>query len=265
LELVAFRRAAGVIVLFPGMKAYTARHGIPEDHVCYVPNGCEPATYPASMPFPPADPFTLTYFGSFGPVNGLQTILEAAAIVRDMPAGRNIRFRLIGDGTARNALQKQAAALKLENVVFHDPVSKDELIRVAEESHAFIYCHTYMPVVARYGLSANKLFEYMMFGRPVIFSCTSYNDPIREFRAGLSVAASDATGMASAILQLSGLGADEWRQMGNRGREYVVQNHSLPKLAKRLEAFLSKMTEETDGQSREPAFTPNSNSDRISV
>ena len=91
-----------------------------------------------------------------------------------------------------------------------------------------------MPVLTRYGLSANKLFDYLLASRPTIFACRSLNDPVAEARAGLSVPPEDPGALARAALTLSELPAAEARAMGVRGRDWVLEHHDLNKLALRL-------------------------------
>jgi glycosyltransferase involved in cell wall biosynthesis len=239
MELQAFRSAAGVIVLFPGMFDYTSAHGIPPEDVCYVPNGCDPSKFPVPFDFPPDDPFVVSYFGSMGPANGLETVINAADILRRVAGDRSVRFHLVGDGTGREALEQRVKSLKLANVFFHDPVPKGELTSFVRKTHAFVFCTSHRPIIARYGMSPNKLYDYMMFGRPVISACSSYNDPVRDANAGISIPTNDSERLATEILRLRSLGECEWRQMGERGRSYVEANHNFSLLARRLEGFLT--------------------------
>jgi glycosyltransferase involved in cell wall biosynthesis len=98
-----------------------------------------------------------------------------------------------------------------------------------------------MAVVAKYGMSANKVFDYLMLGRPVVFSCDSFNDPVSDAGAGLSVPAADPQALAAAMIELAHKSPEERQRMGDRGREFVLAHHNLETLAKRLEEFLAKI------------------------
>ncbi len=238
LERKAFRAADGVVILFPGMQAYTQAHGVPPDRICYLPNGVDPSLYASVGPPPKAQPFVVSFFGSHGPANGLMTVLDAAARLESDPRGQGILLRLVGDGTQKAALQEYAQRLHLKNVEFGDSVPKAQLATLAERSHAFIFCLRRMPVIAKYGMSANKLFDYLLWARPVIFACESYNNPVAEAGAGLSIAPEDAPALAEAIIQLRDASPAERDAMGQRGREYVLERHNLTQLGARLESFL---------------------------
>jgi glycosyltransferase involved in cell wall biosynthesis len=242
LEKKAYRCADGVIVLFPGMQPYLERHRISAERVCYIPNGVDPGVYPDIEPSPKGDRFHFVYFGSHGNANGLSTLVEAAKYVQDDPRGGDIAVRFIGDGVQKPHLMQRAAQLGLTNVEFLPQMPRQKLLTFVREAHAFVYCHAPMPVVAKYGMSANKVFDYLMLARPIVFSCDSYNDPVKEAGAGLSVPAANPQALAAAMIQMAQMSPFERQAMGQRGREYVLAEHNLGLLAKRLEEFFERLT-----------------------
>ncbi len=243
LELRAFRNAQGVIGVCPGMKGYATQHDLPAGRFLYAPNGIDPEVY--SEPGPPRDsnPFIVSYLGSQGPVNGLMTLVEAARRLQERSVGDSLRIRLVGDGTERTRLQRQAAEWDLRNIEFHDSVAKSEVVTMCQESDAFVYCHRSMPVVARYGVSANKIFDYLAAARPVVFSCDSLNDPVRDAEAGLSVPAGDAGLLADAMEEISRLPLQERQRLGTNGRAYVLKHHNLELIAEQCESFLYEISD----------------------
>jgi len=243
LEIRAFRHAAGVVGVCPGMQRYAAQHGVPADRFLYVPNGIDPELHVDIAPPRAAHPPVITYLGSQGPVNGLMTLVEAAALLHRERGDLSPRIRLIGDGTERPKLQQRAAELGLPNIEFLDPVPKAQVAAVCQASDAFVYCHRSMPVVAEYGVSANKIFDYLAAARPVVFSCTSWNDPVREAGAGFSVPAGQPGPLADAIARVCELSPDERWRLGNNGRKHVLAQHNLARLAASLEMFLMKIAD----------------------
>jgi len=248
MELKAFRGADGVIALLPGMHPYVTKHGIPAERICHLPNGVDPEGYPLHADVSQERKFLFSYFGAHGPANGLENILEAANILK-RDGHDSIRIQFVGDGSCKQSLIDQAKALRLGNVDFLPSVAKAELNKLAEESDGFVFNLKRMPIIEKYGLSSNKLFEYLIQARPVVFSCSSFNNPVEEARAGLSILPEDSRAMADALLKLSRTDAETRRQMGLRGREYALQHHDLAKLAKELADFL----EETVRRYKTPA------------
>ena len=88
----------------------------------------------------------------------------------------------------------------------------------------------------KYGISLNKLFDYLVMARPVILASSARNNPVAEAGAGLTVSPTDAGALAEAILNLSRMPQTELQHMGGRGVEaYVEANYSFEQLAAKLE------------------------------
>ncbi len=243
IEKLAFRSADGVIVLFPGMQAYTDRHGVSRDRLCYLPNGIDPALYRSVQSPPKSNPFVVSFLGTHGPANGLDTVVQVAARLQSESRG-DILIRLVGDGTRKDACMKMAQKLRLDNIEFREPVPKNELGPLAQASHAFLFCPTPRAAVERYGISPNKLFDYLVNARPIIFSCRSFNNPVEEARAGISVPPGDPDALARAIVELRDMPLEQRERMGINGRRYALEHHDLAKLAGRLEDFLCNLAGE---------------------
>ena len=128
---------------------------------------------------------------------------------------------------------KKSKTLDLKNIEFRLPVPKYHVPMIMSGADTLIFNLKDSPVF-KYGVSSNKLFEYMSAERPVIFSCKSANNPIDEANAGLTVPPQNAEALAEAVTRLSSLSAKEKAQMGKRGKQYVKENHDISKLAERL-------------------------------
>jgi glycosyltransferase involved in cell wall biosynthesis len=238
IERAAFRAAHGVTGVMPGIVRYAMERGVPRERIWWLPNGVEPSLYPENDYPADAAPFILSYFGTHGSTNALRRVVEAAALIRDRGQGQDLLIRLVGDGPEKAALQRQAAELGLRNVEFLGPVPKAEVAQLAAKSHAFLFTLPVYRALTEYGLSSNKLFDYLAAGRPVVFACSSMNDPIAEAEAGISVASPDPILLADAILRLRSLPWDERRRMGASGRQYLLRQHDLAKIATQWDVFL---------------------------
>jgi len=241
LELRLYREAVAVITLLPGMKEYLRAHGVSEQRIWYIPNGVDTALFEEPRPPPPAPPFVVSYFGAHGPANGLDTVIRAAAVLKR--AGAAVKFRLVGDGSRKPALRALASELGIgpDLVEFLDPVPKVALQPLATATHAFVFHLKDLAVLRRYGLSANKLFDYLLAGRPILFACRAANNPVEEAQAGLIVPPEDPEALADAALRLSRTPQAERDSMGRRGREWVREHHDLRRLAGRLASHLEQV------------------------
>ena len=89
-------------------------------------------------------------------------------------------------------------------------------------------------VLWKYGMSKNKLFDYMICARPIVWGTNSVNNLVAEAGCGITVPPEEPEELARAIMKLCGLSDRERREMGMRGYEYVMKYHSVPVLANRL-------------------------------
>lgn len=90
----------------------------------------------------------------------------------------------------------------------------------------------------RFGVSPNKLMDYMIAGKPIIHAIEAGNDLVAESGCGISVPPEDPDAIANAIKRLMSMSPAEREEMGRRGREYVIANHDYNILAKKfLEAI----------------------------
>jgi glycosyltransferase involved in cell wall biosynthesis len=101
------------------------------------------------------------------------------------------------------------------------------------EADAFIYGLRDLALY-RFGISLNKLTDYLAAGRPIVFFGRSSYDPVRDAEAGFSVPPGDPEQLADAVERLVDLTPRERMEMGERGRRYLLEHHNIPRLADRL-------------------------------
>jgi glycosyltransferase involved in cell wall biosynthesis len=236
LERWLYRRAARTVVLLPLAWQYIVPLGIAKERVVWIPNGVDLSLFPRSelAEAPGDETFTLMYFGAHGGANGLDNVLQAMAQVAQLPGGQNIRLRLIGNGPLKPALIEQAKALGLTNVQFESPVPKSQIPTLAAQADAFVIAVLDLPKLYRFGISMNKLFDYLAAGRPILIASAATNNPVAASQAGLTVPPGRSQELANAIVQMANTPLTERQRMGQAGRAYVEQNHGFDQLAQRL-------------------------------
>ncbi len=244
LELWLYRRAERIITLLPKADEYIVPLGISKDKITWIPNGVDLSLFPTGELETAAqdDEFTLMYFGAHGQANGLADLMSAFKLVEDNPRGRRIRLRLIGDGPLKLELIAQARDLGLRNVSFEPPVGKSEIPALASEADEFVITVLNLPRLYRYGISMNKLFDYLAASRPIVIASDAANDPVREAGAGITVAPGDPAKLAEAILRLSEMSKSARNVLGAAGRKYVEVNHGFDHLAGRLAKLLDSVS-----------------------
>ena len=244
-ENFACRRADAVVSILPRVREHLEAHGMAPAKLHLVPNGVDPAEWEGALQILPLgldarlaelrrqDKFVVGYAGTHGISNALDTLIEAAALLR----GKPVAFVLVGGGPDKSALMRQAAALGLDNVHFFDPIPKAQVPALLARID-LAYIGWQRQPLYRFGISPNKLIDYMMAARPILHAVEAGNDPVAEAGCGLTVAPEDPQAVADGVLSLLALNAQERAALGERGRRFALANHTYPVLGRRfLNAF----------------------------
>lgn len=241
LERRLCRDAERVITLLPDSHSHFEDLGVDRDRIIHVPNGVDMNMVPATDMSSQEGPFRIMFLGLHGLVYGLGTILDAAQILKQIPDAPAIEFVLVGDGPEKQGLQERVRNEGIEHVVFRDSVPKSRVYETMKDADAFIML-TRRCDVHKSGVSPNKLYDYMSMARPIFYAIEGSSNIIDLAGAGITIPPEDGRALADAAVRLAGLGVDERREMGERGRSYVVEHHDLSKLAGRVAEALREVT-----------------------
>jgi glycosyltransferase involved in cell wall biosynthesis len=237
----AYRDADAVVSMLPKVAGHMASHGLDLRRLHIVPNGISPEEWQGpAAPLAPelaealralkASGRTLVgYAGSHGLPNALDVLLDAAARLGDAP----MAFALVGDGHERARLVRRIQEEGLSHVHWFPPVPKAQVPALLAEFDIAYIGWQRVPIY-RFGISPNKLMDYMMAGRAVLHSVEAGNDPVAEAACGLTVAPESPEAVAVGLLQLANASPQERQMMGQRGRAYVLDRHTYPVLAQRF-------------------------------
>lgn len=238
IERHLYRRAARIVTVLPGAVEHMVAKGAGQSKIVWIPNGVDFSRVPP--PKPPGDNgrCTLVYAGSHGIANGLDTLLDAAALLQRDGWADRAQFRFIGDGPQKPRLCQRARDEGIRNVSFDAAVPKADVYRVLQEADILLVTLKNLPLY-RWGMSLNKLFDYLAAARPIVFGANVPANPVSEAQAGLTVAPEDARAMAGAIKHLMAMSPAERWQMGLNGRRFVEEHHDYRHLARRLEGVLA--------------------------
>jgi glycosyltransferase involved in cell wall biosynthesis len=238
LEDYAYRVSDGVVSVLPAADRHMVARGMDPAKFHYLPNGID---LDAALPGGAApaavreairpDTFTVGFVGTLGRANVLETLIDAAGLLDP----RAFQIVVVGHGPERERLQARAAGAP--NVVFAGPVAKD---RVPAAIGLFDACYVgyRRSSLYRFGVSPNKLYDYMAAGRPVLFAADAANQPVEEADCGRTVPPEDPAALAEAIRSLAACTPAERVRLGANGRAYVERHHSYDRLGGELAEIL---------------------------
>lgn len=232
LEKFLYKKADRIITLLP----YSHRHITREEKVVYIPNGVNLGFFNLRKKEKLHKGFLLIYSGTMNQSNNPESIIKAASILdRGYP---NIKFIFLGDGFEKTKLIEMSK--NLDNVVFMGPVPKKGIADVLRKVDVGIVTKSHMPVL-KYGISYNKMFDYMAAAKPVIIASNYGNNPVKDANAGITVNPNEPEELASVAVKLYKMPDGQRKKMGQRGRAYVEKYHSTAMLADKLEGVLKEV------------------------
>lgn len=242
IEKFLYKHADRIITLLPDARRHIIPLGANPDHITWIPNGISIGEQPCAKTYEPADDkhFTLMYAGSHGNANNLTNLLDAAEIIQSRGLAGGLRIRLVGEGPNKPMLVEYARNRGLDFVTFEPAVPKKKIGAVLGEADAFCLVFHSMPIY-RYGISANKLFDYLAVGRPVIIALAADYNPVCHAGAGICVPPEDPEALADAIVQLKSTPVEARIQMALNAQKYARDKHSMDALGTRLSDLLKSL------------------------
>ncbi|MDR6904809.1 glycosyltransferase involved in cell wall biosynthesis [Agromyces sp. 3263] len=175
------------------------------------------------------------YAGAIGEVQGLDTLLEAAALLKKHS---QIRILLVGDGISRERLERQAAAERLWNVRFLGRVPQRDIPECIARSHIQLVSLADTPFL--HYTTPSKIATLLASGVPIIGHLAGDGARlIREAEAGVVVTPGDASGLCEAIVRMAQGGTRLWQRHGALGRAYYEAHLSAASTAGEIIRSLS--------------------------
>lgn len=183
----------------------------------------------------PKDKFVIGYAGTFGVANALDSLISAASQLTQYP---DIAFALVGQGKLKADLQNQVTKLGLENIYFVDAIPK---VQVQSVLQTFDVCYiglTKDPLF-RFGVSPNKLFDYLYSGKPIIYAIDSgLYTPVADAQAGIQIEPENAQQIVKAVLEMYNMTPEQRVEMGRNGHKEAVNSYEYGSLTKKLTSIL---------------------------
>jgi glycosyltransferase involved in cell wall biosynthesis len=181
----------------------------------------------------------LAYAGAHGVSNGLHEVLDALRLLRndDARSYGDLSVIFVGDGPRKIALQSHTEVARHGHVFFFDAIPKPAAMTVMSRAD-YVLVHFAGAAFKRYGMSANKLFDAMAVGRPILLSSPLKDTPVDLVKCGIRYEPGAAANLARAISSAMRVSAPERRLMGERGHAEARRKYSLATTGGQLERVL---------------------------
>lgn len=242
IEHVAYRRAALITTVTPGLVRLLDSKSSARGRVRLLPNAADvgrfnPDVDPASARRRlgwPESKLTLAYVGSVGQAQGLRTLIDAVAPMKE----DGLSVHVIGEGFERDRLAAVIGTRGLEHVHFDPPVPIDQVPSILAAADAVL-------VMLRRGSLYDeslptKLVEGLAAGRPLIVSAGGEAARLVEKSgAGYVAAAEDAGALREAIRVC--LADPNRRARGLAGRKLAEAEFDRPAIVARLAGYLEEV------------------------
>lgn len=242
LEDFAYKKADAVVTVLANSYEHMKSRGLEETKFNYIPNGILidemnqiEELDEKTLKQIPKDKFIVGYAGTFGIANALDSFIEAAKRLKD---NNSIAFVLVGDGKEKEKLFKLSEGYS--NIYFVNSIKKNQVQSVLKY---FDVCYIGLKKdpLFKYGVSPNKLFDYMYSGKPILYAIDSGNfKPILEINAGFNIDSENPQAILESVLKLYNISEEERKKMGDNAKKYVIENHDYSYLVKKLIKVIGK-------------------------
>lgn len=143
-----------------------------------------------------------------GQANALNHLLDCAQILKNEHYD-DITFLLFGDGYQISELKQLAKDNELNNVLFKGKVDRKYIPSILSKGDLNIFTGKSIPLY-KYGLSLNKLFDYLGSGKPVLTNIVSGYDLLRQYGSGKTVPDDDPVALADGILEFYNMPKEQY-------------------------------------------------------
>jgi colanic acid biosynthesis glycosyl transferase WcaI len=225
-----YRSCDRLVVVTPAFKEYLIEHWrVPEDKIFVVENGVETNLFSRLTPnlairreLRAEEKFVVSYIGTMGAAHGLETLLEAAALLRAREP--KVLFVLVGEGAEKARIVSVARSRGLTNVRFVGQQPREKIPAYITASDACLVLLKKTELFKT--VLPTKMLEFMSCARPVILGVDGHARKVMEQAdAGIFITPEDPAALAEAVVRLAGDPVLR-ESLGRNGRQHVLRYFS---------------------------------------
>jgi len=251
-----YRRSDRVVVVTPAFEEFLVEHhAVPREKISVIENGVETDLFAPEAgtdrrrELGAEGKFVVSYIGTMGMAHGLETMIAAAVQLRD--ANPRIVFLMLGEGAEKQRMIALAQERSLHNLRFVDQQPREKIPSYIAASDACLVLLKKTELFKT--VIPTKMLEFMSCGCPVILGVDGQARSIlEEARAGLVIEPENSEALVNAMCYLAA-NPELAREMGQRGREYIVRKFSRRHTAEKYIRMLEEMLKLPEPSSTEIA------------
>lgn len=208
LEFIMYSRADLIVCVTSSFKQYMIENNVPPQKIHIVTNGVDFENFQQligshlhdSVAAFDDNDFVVGYVGTVGMSHELETIIEAAAILRKYVS---IKFLIVGSGAELERLIRYADKLRAYNVEFVGKVDRKYIPGILNRCNVCIVSLKNTPLFKT--VIPSKIFECFAAGAPVLMMTPEgeATDIVLSYGAGIHVKSMSAYELSDTIISLS--------------------------------------------------------------
>jgi glycosyltransferase involved in cell wall biosynthesis len=239
-----YRRADHIVVVSPAFVDHLVEHWrVPREKISVIENGVETDLFTPGTgaelrrELNVENKFVVSYIGTIGMAHGLETVISAAAQLRD--SNPEIVFLILGEGAEKERIITLSRERALTNVRFVDQQPREKIPSYIAASNACLVLLKKSDVFKT--VIPTKMLEFMSCARPVILGIEGHaRSIVEEARAGVIIEPENSAALANATCDLAA-NRERARILGQNGREYIVRRFSRRQTAENYIAVLARL------------------------
>jgi glycosyltransferase involved in cell wall biosynthesis len=237
---IFYKAASKIIVLSPGFKRLLCQKGVPEKKIEVIYNwSISPSHGNTTIDTALAkklgftSKFNVIFAGNFGKVQGLSSVLDAAAIVQSKMS--KIQFVFVGGGVNEEFLKNKARSMKLNNVLFLPRCPVSEIGSIMSLADVLL---VHLKDIPLFRITIpSKTQAYLSIGRPILMGIKGdATELVLRAKAGIACEPENPESIAKAVKQLAQMSKEKLKTMGENGRRFYNNHLSLEAGVRRFDA-----------------------------
>lgn len=181
------------------------------------------------------DIFKVVYTGTIRKANNIESLYQVAKLLKERNI-HNVKILVWGDGDCRPELMKKVNDEGLSNIVFKGRAEKKYMPGILDRADV-LFLEGTTSELFRFGISPNKLFDYLAAGKPILSVIAAKYDIIQSIKCGI-VTTDNPSNIYNAIIEFTKMPRSSYDEMCQRSRETSLE-YDYKNLTKKLLSIIN--------------------------